>query len=473
MSKEEEVNQMKVESGPKDLIFKIKRGEVPLDFNWNRDNHPLIQALSGHPKNPDILMLPSEPTPDQILSTEITCEGLRDGLHGVSEYPSVDDMFGYVEAAQELGLRSLTVGIYPGKENKIDTRIRQLLAKMRNTDVTPTVLLQASPEALDWGLECKNINPSLKGLIFMGTGPSRMLVQEWTKDFVLGKLAWAVEKATKNDMYVIGATEHTTQTEPDFLKQIINTQVENGAKSFCAADTIGIARPVGVYRLITFIKNHLEEIGHPEVSIEWHGHRDMGNDVQNAMMAISAGATIIHTVPRGIGERAGNTQLEAVLLNANTILEENGQKGRWNLKKLSHVLDTYNQMVHVPVSKHGPLNENSFHTSLGIHTDAINKASQLAQEADAMGEHEVAKRLRITGETVYSAIAPESVGKRQEVGVGPWSGSSTVRLAYSLSHNRDQNHLTEEKIKYILSTAKSLGRELTPVELNNLFQNGY
>jgi 2-isopropylmalate synthase len=307
----------------------------------------------------------------------------------------------------------------------------------------------------------------------MGTGPSRMLVQEWTRDFVLGKLSWAVEKAAKNDMYVIGATEHTTQTEPDFLKQIINTQVENGAKSFCAADTIGIARPVGVYRLVTFIKNHLKEIRHPEIIIEWHGHRDVGNDLANAMMAISAGATRIHTVPRGIGERAGNTQLEAVLLNANAILEENGRKGPWNVEKLAHVLDTYSQVVHVPVSKHGPLNENSFHTTLGIHTDAMNKAGQLANEADIIGEHEVAKKLRITRETVYSAIAPEAVGRKQEVGVGPWSGSSTVRLAYSLAHDNSQNQLSEEIIQKVLSTAKSLGRELTPIELENLFQNGY
>jgi 2-isopropylmalate synthase len=225
--------------------------------------------------------------------------------------------------------------------------------------------------------------------------------------------------------------------------------------------------------LVTFIKNYLKEIGHPEIVIEWHGHRDMGNDLENAMMAISAGATRIHTVPRGIGERAGNTQLEAVLLNAKAILEENNQQGPWHMEKITQVLDTYNQIVRVPVPKHGPLSENSFSTTLGIHTDAMSKADRLADEADKLGEHDVAKRLRRIRETVYSAVDPGAVGRQNEVGVGPLSGSSTVRYYVSLNHpDYDMSKLTEETVRKILLTAKNLGRKLTPYEFEDILKKG-
>jgi len=106
---------------------------VPLDFNWNADYH----ELTALPQT-----IPAEPTPQQVGQTELLSECLRDGLHGVASYPSLEKLVCYVQALEQLGIRHATVGIYPGEDNAIADGIKALLRKMRDAapSVTPLVL---------------------------------------------------------------------------------------------------------------------------------------------------------------------------------------------------------------------------------------------------------------------------------------------------------------------------------------------
>lgn len=455
----------------KEVIARLKNGEIPFDFNWNKEPHDLSPV-------PEVI--PAEPSAPQINNTTLVAEDLRDGLHGVSKYPSIEKMTHYVNTMAEFGIDTMTVGIFPGtsngKDNKVGRSIKKVLAEMRESQshVTPIVLSLATKESLAWTAECKSINPNLQAIVFMGTAPSRMLVQEWSKDSVLEKLGAAVYEATNRyQIDVIGATEHTTQTDPDFLKKIIDVQVSSGAKIFCIADTIGTARPLGTYRIVRFVKDTLAEMGANDVLVDWHGHRDMGNDLSNAMTAISAGADRIHTVARGIGERAGNTQMEAVVLNCARILEENNMKSPYKLSNLSRLLSEYNKLVGVAQANHGPLSKRAFDTSLGIHTDAINKALILSREAYEMGEHDICAKLEGMAKTIYSAFDPITVGSQPQFHVGPWSGKSTVELAASQNFNMDPTTIPNTRKERIIDTARTFGRELSSEELRRLLINGH
>ncbi len=417
--------------------------------------------------------LPAEPTPRQIQQVCLVSEDLRDGLHGVAEYPSVKQMLNYIGVLNDFGVSIMTVGIYPGKETKISKAIQTMLSEMRTNyaHITPNVLCLATEDSIRWTAECKQLNPKLQALVFMGTAPSRLLAQNWTEKFVLDKLAWATKEITHTyHIPVIGATEHTTQTPPAFLKKIIQTQVNNGATTFCIADTIGTARPVGVYRIIKFVKQVLKEMQAEQVLIDWHGHRDMGNDVANAMTAIAAGADRIHTVARGIGERAGNTSLESIVLNSTRILAEQGEKSAYHLEKLTEVLETYTKLVNVPAPSHGPLSIRAFRTSLGIHSDAINKALLLAQAAAKQNEPALAHKLEEMARCIYTAVDPKSVGRTHEILVGPWSGKSTIALAAKLNYDINPTTLTNEQMTHIQTTASSFNRELTTEELRKLLE---
>lgn len=441
-------------------IQRIEEGQIPLDFNWNKDPHPDL----GVPNT-----IPSEPTAEQISQVRIVDEGLRDGLHGVSRHPNTSEMLQYVDVASQTGIDVMTVGIF-AERGVVDKRLRTLLARMRDQypHISPVVLSLATKESIEWAAECTNINPKLQTIVFMGSAPSRMMVQNWTKEFVLNQLAWAVDKAVKDhQLFVIGATEHTTQTPPEFLRDIVRVEVESGAKVFCVADTIGTARPIGAFRVIEFVKTVLDEIGGNDVTVDWHGHRDIGLSIPNALTAVAAGADRVHLVPWGIGERAGNTPLEVFLINASLIIQEAGLNQPWDLSHLSKLLEAYAQITDNPIPIYGAMGKRAHLTGLGIHTDAMLKAELLAQEAEKQGLDDITNQLREMGRIIYTGNDPARVGREHQIRISHASGVSTVRL-WALKNNIPEP--TAGQIRRVLATARRLGRELSNEEITRLLE---
>ncbi|MFJ6650483.1 hypothetical protein ACIQPS_33040 [Streptomyces sp. NPDC091290] len=438
---------------------------VPVNFNWNRDESP----LSPLPEE-----VPGEPLASQVVKAQILSECLRDGLQGISGYPSVDDMMQYLHLLQDFGVTYATVGIYPGAANMLDATMKKLLARMRDEvpSIVPSVLSMCTEESLKWTAECKDIHPDLESVVFMGSAPSRRLVQGWDLDFILHQLNTFIGKSVELGIPVIAGTEHTTQTSPEDLRAITRTQVESGAYCIALADTIGIIRPLGTYRIVRFVRDELEALGMPQVKLDWHGHRDTGNALGNAMMAVAAGGDRIHVVSRGVGERSGNASLEEVVLNFAAIEEEAGLPLSWKMPRLLELISFYQEMVGVTTPEHGVLARRYSHTSSGIHTDAILKAHALADSAREAKDLALESELTLMARTVYSAVDPASVGGVQSVGVSPWSGQSSVRLAH-LHSGRDPRDLSPRIVQEILARANQLGRELTPEELEEYFVGAY
>lgn len=431
--------------------------DAPMNFNWNTEESP----LSPFPSE-----IPAEPIAAQASGVEILSECLRDGLQGISGYPSVDEMIRYLTLLDSFGVKYACVGIFPGNATFLDKKMKELLARMRveTPAIVPSVLSMCTEDSLKWTLECKEIHPDLEAVVFMGSAPSRRLVQGWDLDFILGRLDTFIRKTVEMGVPVVAGTEHTTQTSPEDVRAIVRTQVEAGAYCVALADTIGTIRPIGTFRLVSFIREELQALGAADVRLDWHGHRDTGNALSNAMVAAAAGANRIHVVSRGVGERSGNTSLEEVVLNLSTIEAEAGLAPRWAMSRLLDLISCYEDMVGVTAPEHGVLGKRYSHTSSGIHTDAILKAHGLADKARDRGDLVAEGKLREMANTVYSAVDPVAVGGTQSVSVSPWSGQSTVRLAY-LNGGGDPRQLTSEAVKKTLSLANRLGRELAQDEL--------
>lgn len=438
---------------------------VPVNFNWNSEEHPLSPL-------PD--MMPGEPLAAQSASTEILSECLRDGLQGIPSYPSTDQMMEYLRLLSDFGIRYATIGIFPGGADTLNARMKEVLRRMRDEapDIVPSVLSLCTPDSLRWTAECKDIHPALEAVVFMGSAPSRRLVQGWDLDFVLDKLGTFISKTADLGIPVIAGTEHTTQTSPEDVRAIIRTQVDSGAYCIALADTIGVIRPLGTYRIVRFIRDELDALGVPEMKLDWHGHRDTGNALSNAMMAIAAGANRIHVVSRGVGERSGNTSLEEVVLNLAAIECEAGLPIRWEMSQLLRLISFYQEMVGVVTPEHGVLGKRYSHTSSGIHTDAMLKANTLADRARESKDFALEGKLREMARTVYSAVDPVTVGGTQTVGVSPWSGQSSVKLAY-LQSGCDPRHLSSDSIERVLALANRLGRELAPGEIEECLTETY
>src|SRR5208282_365759 len=227
-------------------------------------------------------------------------------------------------------------------------------------------------------------------------------------------------------------TEDTVRSSPDDLRVLLTAAVEGGAKRLCLCDTCGAATPDGVFNLVTWVKELLNQIGLPQIGIDWHGHRDRGLDVANALAAIEAGASRIHGTALGIGERVGNAAIEQLLVNLKLLGIRND-----DLTCLPAYVKAVSEATHVPIPVNTPIvGRDAFRTATGVHAAAVIKAQKKGQEE--------------LGDLVYSGVPARWIGRSQQIEIGPMSGNSNVQhylAARSIP-------ASPELIKTILARAK-------------------
>jgi 2-isopropylmalate synthase len=106
--------------------------------------------------------------------------------------------------------------------------------------------------------------------------------------------------------------EDATRTDLDFLCQVVQAVVDEGATTVNIPDTVGYTTPEEYGQIIRTLHERVRRI--ENVVISTHCHNDLGMAVANSLAAISAGARQIECTINGIGERAGNAALEEVVM---------------------------------------------------------------------------------------------------------------------------------------------------------------
>jgi len=107
-----------------------------------------------------------------------------------------------------------------------------------------------------------------------------------------------------------------TRTEKDFLAAVIREVISAGATTVNIPDTVGYTIPEEFAELIRYLKTHVDNIDQAVISV--HCHNDLGLAVSNSLSAVRAGARQVECTINGIGERAGNTALEEVVMAIRT-----------------------------------------------------------------------------------------------------------------------------------------------------------
>jgi homocitrate synthase NifV len=108
----------------------------------------------------------------------------------------------------------------------------------------------------------------------------------------------------------VGAQD-ATRCDPVFLDTFVRRASECGAHRVRIADTVGVAMPTGVSRMIERL---IPSAG--AMALEFHAHNDLGMATANAVTAAEAGARALSVTVNGLGERAGNAALEEVVMAA-------------------------------------------------------------------------------------------------------------------------------------------------------------
>jgi 2-isopropylmalate synthase len=252
----------------------------------------------------------------------------------------------------------------------------------------------------------------------------------------------AVAFAVAHDLPCMFVTEDTTRAEPEDVRALYTTAIEAGARRVCVCDTVGHATPAGVTSLIRFVRTLVDELD-PTVGVDWHGHRDRGLGVINTLAAIEAGADRVHATALGVGERAGNTEMDQLLVNLRLLgLIEN------DLSALGEYVQLAHEAIGVPLPSNYPIfGSDAFETGTGVHAAAVIKAFR-------KGDHWLANR-------VYSGVPADMVGLEQVIKVGPMSGKSNV-IWFLEKHGVEPS---ERAVEAVLALAKTTPRLLTDDEV--------
>jgi 2-isopropylmalate synthase len=257
--------------------------------------------------------------------------------------------------------------------------------------------------------------------------------------------------AVREGLPVMFVTEDTTRARPETLKALYGRAIEWGARRICLADTVGHATPAGTRALVRFVKEQIVAPSGEDVKVDWHGHRDRGYGLANALAAMEAGADRIHGTALGIGERCGNVEMELLLVN---LALEGLHTG--DLTGLPEYCEAAARAVSLPITAGAPVvGRDAFRTATGVHAAAIAKA-------EAKGDSWLADR-------IYSGIPASLVGRSQEIEVGPMSGLSNVK--YWL-RARGYDPEDEERGRRILDAAKRSNHTLTEEEITVLLRSG-
>jgi 2-isopropylmalate synthase len=222
-----------------------------------------------------------------------------------------------------------------------------------------------------------------------------------------------------------------TRTEPEFLARLTEAAIQAGATTINIPDTVGFTVPDQFAELIRFLLNNVPHMADAVISV--HCHNDLGLAVANSLAAIKAGARQVEGTINGIGERAGNTALEEVIMAIKTRGDFfSGLHTSVNTHEIVRSSRLISRMSGLMVQRSKAIvGENAFAHSSGIHQDGILKKRDTYEIMDPReigwgetelpltkhsGRHAMVKRLEHLGYKLSDAEI-ESVFKRfKEIG---------------------------------------------------------
>lgn len=292
-------------------------------------------------------------------------------------------------------------------------------------DCTVASLARASQKDIDAAYEAVSCTTSPRIHLFLATSPLHMQYKlRMTPDEVVERTREMVAYAKKYCSDIEFSAEDATRSEPEFLAKVLSAAVSSGATVLNVPDTVGYATPNEMKNLIEYLIKNVD--GSEKVEFSVHCHNDLGMAVANSLAGISGGATQIECTVNGLGERAGNTSLEEVVMAMNTRADNYAALPRIDTTQIFRT----SKKVYDIIGQTAPINKpivgkNAFAHESGIHQHGV-----------------------LANKQTYEIMTPESVGiKNNKIVLGKHSGKHAF-----------EQHLL------------SMGYELSTDELESLFE---
>ena len=263
---------------------------------------------------------------------------------------------------------------------------------------------------------------------FIATSPVHMEYKlKMSPEQVIERTAAMVKYASKYTSNIEFSCEDAMRSDPDFLVRVCDTAIKNGAKVLNIPDTVGYTTPNEMRAMIEYLIKNVPDSDKVEFSV--HCHNDLGMAVANALGGVLGGALQIECTVNGLGERAGNTSLEEVVMAMNTRPDLYGELPKIDTKQIYRT----SKLVYNIIGQSAPNNKpivgaNAFAHESGIHQHGV-----------------------LANKSTYEIMTPESVGiQKNQMVLGKHSGKHAFserlkELGYELTDDQIVDAFTKFK----------------------------
>lgn len=359
---------------------------------------------------------------------------LRDGEQSPGCSMSLEEKLEIARQLERLHVDVIEAGMPVSSKGDFDS-VYEIASKIKNSAVC--ALARALPQDIDAAYNALKIAESPRIHLFIATSPIHMEAKlKMSQDQVIERTYDMVSYAKKLMEDIEFSAEDATRSKPEFLCDVVSAAIKAGATTINIPDTVGYTTPAEMKTMIEYLKTNA--VGADKVTFSVHCHNDLGSATANSLAGILGGADQVECTVNGIGERAGNTALEEVVMalktrkdiyNADCNIDT---KQIWRTSKL--VYNITGQQV--PLTK-AIVGANAFSHESGIHQHGIMSAKE-----------------------TYEIISPEDIGKKpNKMVLGKHSGKHAFeeRLGeLGVELTNEQLDVYFEKFKQICDKKKSV-----------------
>ncbi len=357
---------------------------------------------------------------DRILIFDTT---LRDGEQSPGASMTVEEKLRVARQLESLNVDIIEAGFPIASEGDLEA-VKRIAQEIEGPQIAGLARTGIKDIDAAWqALECA-ANPRIH--TFIATSDLHLERKlKMSRKEVIDAVIKGVSHARKYTDNVEFSAEDATRSDLGYLCEVFKAAIEAGASTINVPDTVGYTVPREYYNILTHVKEHVPGIENVVLSV--HCHNDLGMAVANSLAAIRAGARQVECTINGIGERAGNTSMEEVVMIFRTrqdLLPYSTQIVTEQIYPASRLLS---QITGIPVQPNkAVVGANAFAHEAGIHQDGVLKEKR-----------------------TYEIMTPESIGlPKNSLVLGKHSG----------------RHAFRERLK-------ELGYELTDENLDKAFKS--
>jgi 2-isopropylmalate synthase len=237
----------------------------------------------------------------------------------------------------------------------------------------------------DIDIEAESLKNAKKPRIHTGIGTSEVHIKykfNSKKDSIIEIAKKSVTHARKYVDDVEFYAEDAGRTDNEFLAKVCEEVIKSGATVLNIPDTTGYCLPSEYGDKIKFLINNVKGI--ENVTVSCHCHNDLGLATANSIYGVINGARQIECTVNGIGERAGNTSLEEVVMILRQHTDLNLDTNI-NSKLLNETSQKVSELMGMPVQPNKAIvGSNAFAHSSGIHQDGVIKKRETYEIIDPL-----------------------------------------------------------------------------------------